>query len=68
MVGCCGTRASRGSFTETAGDDDAAQLGVRSGKMTQITGVAALWLAVGFALVGAIVSALRLTDMPRPRA
>ena len=28
--------------------------------------VVAMWLAVGFAALGAIVSAIRLTDMPRP--
>jgi hypothetical protein len=26
----------------------------------------AMWLAVAFAVLGAIVSSLRLTDMPRP--
>jgi len=28
--------------------------------------VVAMWLAVGFAALGAIVSAIRLKDMPRP--
>ena len=28
--------------------------------------VVAMWLAVGFAALGAIVSAFRLTDMPQP--
>ena len=30
--------------------------------------VAAIWLGVGFALLGAIVSAIRLTDMPQQKA
>ena len=28
--------------------------------------VTAMWLAVGFAALGAVVSAMRLTDIPRP--
>jgi DHA2 family multidrug resistance protein-like MFS transporter len=30
-------------------------------------GIAAVWFAAGFAVLGAIVSALRLTDLPQPR-
>ena len=29
-------------------------------------GIAAVWFAAAFALLGAIVSALRLTDLPQP--